>query len=140
MNPAGIPPRITPENRRFYAAAGEGRLVVERCTACCQLLFPPRGVCRACGSRAVEDHEVTGPGIVYSCTVNHQPWMPGMEVPYGLALVEFPSSPGVRLLGWVDGAEVDELKVGAPVTLRFVPGPGGTPVPAFSVPASGGTP
>ena len=69
---------------------------------------------------------MAGPGVVYSFTVNWNPWQPGMDVPFGLALVEFPTAPGFRLLGRVSGADVDDLRVGRAVTVGFEDGPGGT--------------
>ena len=129
--PVGIAPRITDENRTFWEQASKGRLVVESCRACGQLVFPPCGVCRGCGGRQMDEHEVTGPGVVYSYTINHQRWMPAMDVPYGLALVDFPDAPGVRILGWVDGEDLNGLHVGATVGYTLVLSSSGLHVPAF---------
>ena len=128
----GIPPRVTPETEQFWAAAAEGKLIIERCCACGLDLFPPRGVCRRCGSMDVEGHVVDAPGVVYSYTVNHQRWFEGMDVPYGLVLVEFLGYPGVRILGRTDPAEPERLTVGMPVALRFVVSAAGHPVPIFA--------
>ena len=49
----GIPPAVTEETEVFWDAAAEGRLLVERCDACGAESFPPRGICRACRSRAL---------------------------------------------------------------------------------------
>jgi uncharacterized OB-fold protein len=127
----GVAPAITAENRRFWQAAGEGRLVVEHCTGCNRHLFPPRGYCPGCGGRDLAEAAVTGPGVVYSFTVNWNPWQPGMDVPFVLALVEFPDTPGVRVLGRMHGVDVDAVTIGQAVTVAMVDGPGGTPVPGF---------
>ena len=39
---------------------------------------------------------VPGRGSIYSLTVNYQRWLPGLEVPNAIVLVEFPEHPGVR--------------------------------------------
>ena len=57
---AGMPPAVTEETAPFWAAATEGRLVVERCEACGADSFPPRGICRSCRSRATGWAEVAG--------------------------------------------------------------------------------
>jgi uncharacterized protein len=134
----GIPPAVTDETAPFWAAAGEGRLLVERCRACGAEGFPPRGICRRCRSRDVEPHEVTGSGQVYSFTVNHQRWLPGLEVPYALVLVEFPEHPGVRVMGRIRGCAVSDVTVGMRVDIGFEPGPGGFAVPSFVAGAGGG--
>jgi uncharacterized OB-fold protein len=125
---AGIPPAVTEETEAFWAGAAEGRLVVERCTACGDRQFPPRGMCRGCRARDLEPFELTGPGVVYSFTVNHQRWQPDLEVPFAIVLVEFPDHPGVRVAGRLrDG----EPAVGMAVTIGFEPGPEGVAVPSF---------
>jgi len=129
--PVGIPPAITEETAPFWAAAAAGRLLVERCTACGTDAFPPRGTCRACRCRETTWAEVTGPGTVYSFTVNHQRWLPGLEVPYAVVLVEFAAHPGVRVPGRLRGCAPDEAAVGMVVDVGFAPGPGGVAVPSF---------
>ena len=99
----GIPPAITEETAPFWTAAADGRLLVEHCDACGADSFPPRGMCRTCRSRDVGWVEVTGPGTVYSYTVNHQRWLPDLEVPYAIVLVEFADHPGVRVVGRIRG-------------------------------------
>ncbi|MGF7236684.1 MAG: Zn-ribbon domain-containing OB-fold protein, partial [Frankia sp.] len=99
--------------------------------------FPPYGICPACRGRRMETVEITGRGRVYSLTVNHQRWMPGLEVPYALVLVEFPDHPGVRVFGRLRGCPPDEAAIGMAVEVGFQPGPGGYAVPSFvAVPGS----
>ena len=133
----GIPPAVTEETAPFWAAAAEGRLVVEHCPACGTDGFPPRGICRRCRSRALEWVEVTGPGRVYSYTVNHQRWLPDLEVPYAVVLVEFDGHPGVRVPGRLRGCEPDAATVGLPVAVGFEPGPGGQAIPSFVAATAG---
>lgn len=127
----GIPPAVTEETRPFWDAAADGRLVVERCASCGAESFPPRGICRSCRSRTTELVEVTGAGHVYSFTVNHQRWLPDLEVPYAIVLVEFVDHPGVRVTGRIRGCAPDEVAVGMAVEVGFEPGPGGFAIPSF---------
>jgi len=127
----GIPPAVTEETAPFWAAADEGRLLVEHCTKCGADGFPPRGICRACRCRETSWAEVAGPGTVYSYTVNHQRWLPHLEVPYAVVLVEFADHPGVRVPGRLRGCAPDEAAVGMAVEVGFEPGPGGFAVPSF---------
>ena len=127
----GIPPAVTEESQAFWDAAAEGRLVVERCDACGAESHPPRGICRACRSRSLSPVEITDGGVVYSFTVNHQRWLPDLEVPYAVVLVEFPGHPGVRVVGRLRGCEPADVAIGMAVEVGFEPGPGGFAIPSF---------
>jgi uncharacterized OB-fold protein len=132
MSPVvGIPPAITDETEPFWSAAAEGRLVVEGCTSCGAESFPPRGICRRCRSRATAPVEITGPGTVYSYTVNYQRWVPDLDVPFAIVLVEFPGHPGVRVVGRLRGCPPEHAAIGMRVEVGFEPGPGGFAVPSF---------
>ena len=127
----GIPPAITEETAPFWTAAAEGRLLVEHCDACGADSFPPRGMCRSCRSRDIGWVEVTGPGTVYSFTVNHQRWVPDLEVPYTDVRVEFADHPGVRVAGRIRGCAPDDVRIGMTVAVGFEPGPGDVAIPSF---------
>jgi uncharacterized OB-fold protein len=134
----GIPPAVTEESAAFWAAAGEGRLCVERCPVCGTDQFPPRGICRGCRARPVSTVDVAGPGRVYSYTINHQRWLPDLEVPYAIVLVEFDDHPGVRVPGRLRGCDLSDVDIGLVVDVGFEPGPGGFAIPSF-VARAGGT-
>jgi uncharacterized OB-fold protein len=127
----GIVPAVTEETASFWAAAADGRLLIERCTACGADSFPPRGMCPACHGREMSAVEVTGQGVVYSFTVNYQRWMAGLEVPYAVVLVEFPDHPGVRVAGRLRGCPPEGAAIGMTVEVGFESGPGGFAIPSF---------
>jgi uncharacterized protein len=131
----GIPPAVTEETEAFWANAAEGRLVVEHCLTCGAESFPPRGMCRRCRGRTMSSVEVTGRGRVYSFTVNYQRWLPELEVPYAIVLVEFPDHPGVRVVGRLRD-DPQRAAIGMEVEVGFEPGPGGFAIPSF-VPVDG---
>ena len=128
----GIPPAVTEETAGFWAAAREGRLIAERCASCGAESFPPRGICRSCRSRETESVSISGPGSVYSYTVNYQRWLPELEVPYAIVLVEFADHPGVRVAGRLRGCPASDVEIGMTVSVGFEPGPGGFAIPSFA--------
>jgi hypothetical protein len=134
----GIPPAVTEETAVFWEAAKQGRLLVERCSACGADSFPPRGMCRSCRGRSMDPVEITGRGVVYSFTVNHQRWLPGLEVPYAVVLVDFPDHPGVRVAGRLRGCPPEDTAIGMEVEVGFEPGPGGFAIPSFVAVTGGG--
>ncbi|HVE25994.1 MAG TPA: zinc ribbon domain-containing protein [Sporichthya sp.] len=115
----GVRPAITPEARPFWDAAGQGRLVVERCSDCGLHLFPPRGICRRCRSRSLAWVEVAPPAVLYAFTHNHHAWAPGLGV-YTVVLVELPDHDGIRLVGVYDG-DGREPRIGDRLDFVFTP-------------------
>jgi uncharacterized OB-fold protein len=77
--------------------------------------------------------EITGPGIVYSVTVNYQRWIEQLPVPFGIVLVEFPAHPGVRVAGRLQGLAPQEAFIGMAVQAGTEPGPGGFFIPSFRI-------
>jgi uncharacterized OB-fold protein len=129
--PTGISPALSEETEAFWTAAAEGRLVVEQCDKCGAYCFPPRGMCRHCRGRSMSSSEITGPGRIYSYTVNYQRWLPDLEVPCTIVLVEFPDHPGVRVVGRLRGCNPEEIAIDDEVEVGFEPGPGGYAIPSF---------
>ncbi len=74
---------------------------------------------------------MTGRGVVYSYTVNHQRWLPDLEVPYAVVLVEFPDHPGVRVPGRLRGCPPEDVTIGLEVEVGFEAGPGDVTIPSF---------
>src|SRR5439155_881308 len=117
-------PALEPESERFWRACREGRLEITRCRACGWYVHPPRPVCPRCQGRDVCWEAVSGRATVVSYTVNHQRWMPGMEVPYAIGLVELIEQADLRLTTRdIDG-------------LACYPGPMGTAAPGFAGPGT----
>jgi uncharacterized OB-fold protein len=75
--------------------------------------------------------DVTSRGRVYSFTVNYQRWLPDLEVPYTIVLVEFDEHPGVRVAGRLQGCSPEDTAIGMAVDVGFEEGPGGYAIPSF---------
>jgi len=112
-------PRVTPELAPLFAAARERKLVVQRCSGCGQLRFPPRELCSHCWSRESTWTPVSGRGEVFSFYWMHQIYHPGfaVEVPYAVVIVALDEGPHV-LSNMVDCSR-EELRVGLPVEATF---------------------
>lgn len=118
----GVPrprPRLDADNRAFWTGGGEGRLMICRCGDCGIWLHPPQPVCRSCWSENVGPQPVSGRGVVDSFTVNHQAWMPGLEVPFVIARVALDDAEGVCLTTNIVNCPVDEVAVGDAVRVIF---------------------
>jgi acetyl-CoA acetyltransferase/uncharacterized OB-fold protein len=124
-------PALEPESERFWRACREGRLEITRCTACAWYVHPPRPVCPRCGGREVAWEPVTGRATVVSYTVNHQRWMPGMDVPYTIGLVELVEQADLRLTTNIVGCAPDAVTIGMPVRVTFQPASDEIALPLF---------
>ena len=117
--PAKPVPQITPELAPYFAAAAQGRLVVQRCSECGLRRFPPRELCSGCLSTSSTWTEVSGRGEVYSFNVMHQIYHPAFaaEVPYAVVVVKLEEGP--KLTSSVVDCPPGELRIGMPVEVVF---------------------
>jgi uncharacterized OB-fold protein len=115
-----ILPRLDSINRAFWTGGAEGELRIMQCGDCAGFIHPPRPVCRHCLSENVAPKAVSGNGVVDTFTINHQPWMPGLEVPYVVARVALDDAPDVYLTTNIVGCPVNEVDIGDRVHVRFL--------------------
>lgn len=113
--PAPLP---DPESAPYWAAAAEGRLVVQHCGRCGAHQLYPRPFCLSCRG-PVEWIEASGRGTVYSFTVIRQNYSRPFRdwIPYVVALVDLEEGP--RMMTNVVGIDPDDVQVGMAVTARF---------------------
>ena len=104
---------IEPEGAPFFEASERGELVIQGCTACGRLRFPPRPVCPWCHSTGREWSRMSGLGRIWSFAVSHPPLLPPFQdrAPYNVAVVELDEDPLIRVVGnVVVDAESPELE------------------------------
>jgi acetyl-CoA acetyltransferase/uncharacterized OB-fold protein len=112
-------PALEPDTKAYWEACRDGRLAMLRCRSCRWIIHPPRPVCSRCRSREVALEDLSGRGTVVTYTINHQRWMPGLEVPYTIAIVELAEQRGLRLTtNLIDVAPAD-VTIGMPVHVQF---------------------
>lgn len=117
----GLPlPTLTEENRHFWTGGETNRLLILRCGACGHWLHPPGPTCPSCLNMTLLPKAVSGLAIVASFTVNRQRWLPNLDVPYILAIVELPEQKGLRLTTRLIDCDVDEVAIGQHVEVVFV--------------------
>ncbi|WP_367637154.1 Zn-ribbon domain-containing OB-fold protein [Mycobacterium colombiense] len=62
---------------------------------------------------------MSGRARIAAYTVNHQPWIPGFEPPYVVAMVELVEEPDVRLTTNIVGIPPKDVRVGLDVEVFF---------------------
>jgi uncharacterized protein len=118
-----------PTTEPFWQACVEGRLTVQRCTACAAHQFYPRPFCLSCESTALEWTDAKGTGTIYSLTTVRMPVIRELPPPYLLALVDLDEGP--RLL---TNIEAKAASIGDRVSVAWRQREGLPPLPVF-VPA-----
>lgn len=101
-----------PENRPFWEAAEQGRLLGKRCSDCGQHHWYPRVVCPFCGSANTAWVPLSGRGRIHAFSTLRR-----ADPPYTVAYVELAEGPKM-LSNLVDMADAD-MQIGAAVRVVF---------------------
>ena len=117
-------PGINAENKPFFDAAREGRLMLGTCKSCNQLHYYPRALCPFCFSKAGLV-EAKGKGTVYSYSV-----MRRVAEPYAVAYVTLEE--GITMLSNIVDCNLDAIRIGDAVKLVFKAAEGGEMIPMFT--------
>ncbi len=123
-------------NRPFFEAANDGRLVVQNCTACDRLHFPPRAACDQCGSGSnMEWKQLSGRGKIYNYGVVYDCPVATLkeDLPFNLAAIMLDEDPGILMYSHLPGTPADEVPVGAAVQVIFEATANGQKVPEWQV-------
>jgi uncharacterized OB-fold protein len=117
--PFRLLPELTDDNRHYWTGGEHGELRFLRCADCGYWIHPPAPRCPKCLSKNVKVEAASGDGVIHAFTVNHQPWYPGLDPPYVIAIVSLPEQDGLRVTTGIVGSESDDVRVGLPVRVRF---------------------
>jgi 3-oxo-4,17-pregnadiene-20-carboxyl-CoA hydratase alpha subunit len=131
-------PAMNQDTQFFWDGAKNRELLIQRCTSCKTLRHPPRTMCGACGSLDWDAVRASGRGEVFSYVVMHHPPVPGLEMPYVVALVELEE--GTRIVTSIPGATADDVKIGMPVEVDFLAIDESVTLPVFKPRGAAGTP
>lgn len=112
-------PELTPVNEFFWTAGASGRLKVLRCGSCKRWMHPPAPICPDCLSRSSTPQTLSGLGTIEAVTINHQPWVSGIAIPYAVVLVSLDECPEVRLTSRLVTDDLDNALIGRRVRVVF---------------------
>ena len=87
-------------------------------------------MCPSCHGLELEIVELTGTGVVYSYSILHHPQHPSFDYPVVAALIDLDE--GVRILSNLVDVPPEDVRIGMPVEVRFVPTRDEMAVPVFS--------
>jgi uncharacterized OB-fold protein len=109
-------------SKPFWDACNERRLIVQNCTACQRLQYPPQATCAQCRSADhLEWRQVSGRGRINGYCVMYDTRIVPLQAdqPFNLAVIELAEDPAIKFLSSLPGVPVDEVPVGAAVEVDF---------------------
>lgn len=117
--PFRILPRLTDWNRGFWQGGEHGELRFWRCQDCKFYIHPPQPICPQCHGKNLLVETVSGKATLATYSINHQPWMPGPELPFVVAIIEIVEQPSVRLTTNLVHCAHEKIQCGMPVRVTF---------------------
>jgi uncharacterized OB-fold protein len=111
-------PNVYVDTAPFWDAAARRELVLQYCVDTGRFQHYPRPVSIYTGSRNLEWRPVSGRGTIYAKTVIRIPG-PGLDGRLPLPVVTVDLEEGVRILGNLVGAALDDIKIGAAVEVTW---------------------
>lgn len=112
-------PALSAEDEHYWTGGRDGELRFLRCGDCGWWIHPGGPVCPECLSRNLSVEAASGRGVVHAFTVNWQPWIPGFDPPYVVAIVALPEQDGLRVTTNIVGCDPEAVHTGMPVSVRF---------------------
>jgi len=118
-------PAVNAENKAFFDAATNGKLLLKFCNDCKRSHHYPRALCPHCFSDKTEWREGKGTGTVYTWSV-----LRAVPDPYCIAYVTLEE--GVTILTNLVDCDLEKVTIGMKVKAVFKPAEGGAVVPMFT--------
>lgn len=100
----------------FWNGLEKGKVYASKCKKCGHITFPPAADCSRCLNSGIEWVEIQGEGEVETFThIVIRPASFQSHPTYTVAVVKM--NAGVKVLAWLTGSKLSDVKVGAKVRL-----------------------
>ena len=101
------------DNKWWWDACDEGKILIQRCTSCQTLRHPPRPMCGECQSMEWDSIESSLDGEILSYTCLRHPVIPGYPKDPICAVIKL--GEGTNIVANVVGCEYEDLSIGMKV-------------------------
>lgn len=109
------------DNKPYWDAADEHKLMLQKCNDCGTHAHPPGPTCAKCGSDNMlwEDFGSDVTATIYSYIITYRPFLPGFEddLPTIIALGKLDKVPEVKIMCNVRNCSHEDIKVDMPVKM-----------------------
>ncbi|MEM1545779.1 MAG: Zn-ribbon domain-containing OB-fold protein [Candidatus Methanomethylicia archaeon] len=119
------------KTKKFWDGLNEGKIYATKCKDCGKVYFPPQVDCPKCLKSNFEWIPLTNEGEIETFTESHlkPQGFTHYEKPYIIAIAK--TLEGVKIMGWLEGVEISNVKVGMKVEITSKTQPDGYPVILF---------
>jgi uncharacterized OB-fold protein len=117
---------MNPGDQPYFDAAAEGKLMLGKCGGCGEVHHYPRAICPFCWSDKVTLVQAKGTGEIYTYSVSRR----AGPVVYCIAYVKLDE--GVSMMTNIVDTDLDTIKVGQKVKVKFLKSEGGVSMPVFA--------
>jgi len=115
---------------QFWDGLKEGKIYATKCKKCGKAIFPPVADCSDCFSSEMEWFELRGEAEIEAFThIIIRPASFQQEKPYTVAIGRLKG--GIKILTWLKGAKLSNVRVGMNVKLVVRPNFEGEPIYMF---------
>lgn len=101
------------DNKWWWDACDEGKVLIQRCKGCQTLRHPPRPMCGKCQSMEWDSIESTLEGEILSHTEINHPRIPGYQYPLVCAVIKL--GEGTNIVSNIVGCEPTDVHIGMKV-------------------------
>ncbi len=119
------------DNKWWWDACDEGKVLIQRCKSCQTLRHPPRPMCGECQSMAWDSIESSLDGEILSHTEIHHPKIPGYQYPLICAVIKL--AEGTNLVANIVGCQSSDVAIGMQVKGKVEQVDAKTMLPQFYV-------
>lgn len=108
-------------SKPFWDAVNKRKLLVQKCTACNTLQYPPRPTCQDCTSDKLVWTETKGKGHIaaYMVVENGRLQRRMPDQPFNVAVVTLDEDPRINFYSNLPGVPAKKVPVGAAVEVMF---------------------
>lgn len=112
-------PQLYDWNKPFFEGGLTGKLKLQRCSKCGEIIYYPRIACPECLSIDYEWIELSGRGIVYSFSIVWKPGYPAFDplVPIILAAIKLEEGP--MMISNIINCPIERVYINMPVGVVF---------------------
>lgn len=121
------------KNLKFYEGLKNGKVYATKCKACGKIFFPPNTDCPSCLTAELDWIELSSEAEIETFThVVIRPTTFQQNKPYTVAIGKLKEN--VKVLAWLTGFKLSEIKVGMKAKLVATTSPEGNPTYQFIPP------
>jgi|SRR5699024_3925513 len=109
------------DNKTYWDAADNHKLMLQKCNVCEAYAHPPGPTCANCGSDDIswEDFGSEVTAVIYSYIITYRPFLPGFQddLPTIIALGKLDKVPEVKIMCNVRNCSDKDIKIDMPIKM-----------------------